>query len=378
MVALALILVGVILALRFAIRGPDSAIGLLLVIPVALVAAELGWWGGLGAGVVGGALNLLSLLMVGLPVTVVGLIDRMTAFIVVGGAVGHVVAQRAQLEEESRRWLSMSHDLLGTASLDGYFTRVNPAWERCLGYTPAEIMGRPYVELIHPDDLASTVRAAGALAEGPSEILDFENRYRTKDGGWRWILWSASSDGEQVFVVGKDITERKRDDQQREHLLTKEQILARTDRVTGLPNRRAWDEQLERRLSLAAAQSQSLGVLLLDLDDFKQFNDEHGHQEGDALLSAAGASWRAVTRDGDYLARLGGDEFAMLLANYRPADSARLMVRLERVTPRGQECSMGLAYWDGSESAADLTGRADRALYADKRGVSRAGTTAAA
>jgi diguanylate cyclase (GGDEF)-like protein/PAS domain S-box-containing protein len=361
------LLTAAILALRFALPGAADSVGLLFIIPVALVAVEFGFWGGLVAGSMGATLSVAALMMVGLPTSLAGSLVRLIAFTLVGGLLGRQVAQRTRVEDESRRWLEMSHDLIGTASLDGYFTRVNPAWERCLGYSAAEITEQPYVDLIHPDDLASTIAAAGSLAEGPTEIVDFENRYRDKNGGWRWLLWSASSDGEQIYVAGKDITERKSDDQRRAQLLSEEQILARTDRVTGLPNRLAWEEQLQLQFARAGSGPHALGVLLIDLDCFKQFNDTHGHQAGDAHLKAAGAGWLAATRETDYLARIGGDEFALLLPNCPPERAAQLTDRLEAATPNGQGCSTGLAYWDGHESAHDLIARADRALYADKR-----------
>jgi diguanylate cyclase (GGDEF)-like protein len=221
--------------------------------------------------------------------------------------------------------------------------------------------------VVHPDDLAATVAAAGSLAGSPSEIVDFENRYRHKDGGYRWLLWSACSDRDQIYVAGKDITDRKRDERRREQLLSEQKILARTDRVTGLPNRRAWDEQLQSHLDDAGAGPHTLGVLLLDLDGFKLFNDTYGHQAGDAQLKQAGANWRETTRANDYLARIGGDEFGFLLTDRTPEQSALLMERLQAATPHSQGCSMGLAFWDGQELASDLIARADRALYADKR-----------
>jgi diguanylate cyclase (GGDEF)-like protein/PAS domain S-box-containing protein len=366
--ALALVLAGAILGLRFALPGAADSVGMLFMIPVVLVAVEFGFWGGLVAGAMGATLSVVALMIVGLPTSLAGDLNRLIAFTLVGGLLGRQVAQRAHVESESSRWLEMSHDLIATASLDGYFTRLNPAWERCLGYSAQEIMEQPYVELVHPDDLASTIAAAGSLADGPSQIVDFENRYRHKDGGWRWILWSACSDGDQIYVAGKDITERKSDDQRRAQLLTEEQVLARTDRVTRLPNRLAWEEQLQIQFARAGTGSNALAVLMIDLDRFKEFNDTNGHQAGDAHLKAAGASWLAATRETDYLARIGGDEFALLLPNCSPKQAAQLVERLEAATPNLQGCSTGLAYWDGHETPSALIARADRALYADKHG----------
>jgi diguanylate cyclase (GGDEF)-like protein/PAS domain S-box-containing protein len=371
---LALALCGLVLALRYVLAAPGDAVGLLLLVPVVLVAVEFGWWGGLVAGEVGAALNVVSVLMVDAPISAVGYLNRGIVFVLVGGVVGRAVAQRARVEQESdrvakesARWLEMSNDMIATASLDGYFTQVNPAWERCLGYSAAEMMDRPYMEFIHPEDLDSTIAAASSLADGPSEIVGFENRYRTKDGRWRWLLWSSCSDGEQVYAMAKDITDRKRDERHREQLLTEEQILARTDRLTGVPNRLAWDEELENHLVGAGSHPHALGVLLLDLDGFKQFNDQRGHQAGDALLKGAGANWHDAIRDTDYLARIGGDEFALLLPNCPPERGAQVTERLQAATPRGQGCSVGIAFWDGNETADELIARADRALYANKR-----------
>lgn len=383
-VALALALCGVVLAVRYVLSGPGDSVGLLLLIPVALIAVEFGWWGGLLAGTAGAALNVVSVLMVDAPISAVGYLTRTIAFVVVGGVLGYVVAQRTRLQaqtervsQESARWLDMSNDMIATASLEGYFTRVNPAWERCLGYSAAELMDRPYVEFIHPEDLDSTIAVASSLANGPSEIVGFENRYATKDGRWRWLLWSACSDGEQVYAVAKDITDRKHDERQREQLLSQEQILARTDRVTGVPNRLAWEEQLENHVAQAGSHPHTLCVLLLDLDDFKRYNDQHGHQAGDALLKDACTNWRDAVRESDYLARIGGDEFALLLPNCPPARGAQVMERLQAATPRGQGCSVGIAYWDGNEAADELIARADRALYADKRRARLSATPAA-
>jgi diguanylate cyclase (GGDEF)-like protein len=143
--------------------------------------------------------------------------------------------------------------------------------------------------------------------------------------------------------------------------------LARVDGLTGVPNRRAWDEELIRMLAHARRAGETLHVALLDLDHFKRFNDTHGHQAGDRLLKEAAAAWRAQLRTADLIARYGGEEFAVLLQGGTAAEAAEVLERLLVATPLGQTVSAGLATWDAEERAEQLVGRADAVLYEAKR-----------
>jgi diguanylate cyclase (GGDEF)-like protein/PAS domain S-box-containing protein len=142
---------------------------------------------------------------------------------------------------------------------------------------------------------------------------------------------------------------------------------ARTDPLTGLPNRRVWDEDLERELARARRHGGSLCLAMLDLDRFKAFNDHHGHQAGDQLLAAAAAAWRPALRATDTIARYGGEEFAVLLPHSDEEGARRVVERLLECVPLGQTASAGIAAWDGAESAQQLLARADAALYDAKR-----------
>ena len=141
---------------------------------------------------------------------------------------------------------------------------------------------------------------------------------------------------------------------------------ARTDPLTGLPNVRAWDEALSRELASSSRDGRPVCVAVTDLDDFKGYNDSRGHPAGDRLLRLAVTAWQQSLRAGDILARSGGDEFSVLLPNCRVEGAVVLAERLRTSTPLGRSCSVGVAAWDGKESAQELVARADRALYEAK------------
>jgi diguanylate cyclase (GGDEF)-like protein/PAS domain S-box-containing protein len=154
---------------------------------------------------------------------------------------------------------------------------------------------------------------------------------------------------------------------ERAELLTRMAEMARTDDLTGLPNRRAWDDELNRELARSRRSGELFSVAMLDLDRFKEFNDTHGHQAGDQLLRYAGTTWRRAVRITDFIARYGGEEFALLLPGCPPGSASDVVERVRAVTPMGQTCSGGIAVWDREESAGDLVARADVALYEAKR-----------
>jgi two-component system, sensor histidine kinase and response regulator len=135
--------------------------------------------------------------------------DLLSMLTSVGNQIGLFFARR-RAQEELDRFFTLSLDMLCIAGFDGYFKRVNPAWQRVLGYTEAELLSRPYVDFIHPDDRKATLTEASKLSTG-EEVVYFENRYLHKDGTLRWLLWTSTPFPEQqvVYAAARDITERK-------------------------------------------------------------------------------------------------------------------------------------------------------------------------
>jgi two-component system, sensor histidine kinase and response regulator len=135
--------------------------------------------------------------------------DLLSMLTSVGNQIGLFVDRR-RAQEELDRFFTLSIDMLCIAGFDGYFKRINPAWERILGYRQTDLLTQPYMDFVHPDDKAATLEQAGRLVEGES-ILSFENRYMHKDGTFRWLMWTCAPfrQHQVIYASARDITERK-------------------------------------------------------------------------------------------------------------------------------------------------------------------------
>ena len=122
----------------------------------------------------------------------------------------------ATAEEQLEHFFEVSLDLFCVAGFDGYFKRLNPAWERTLGFSAPELLAQPYLTFVHPEDVAATKAAAVRAVKG-THVISFENRYRAKDGSYRWLLWNATPVAEQElsYATAHDITDRKRTEARR-------------------------------------------------------------------------------------------------------------------------------------------------------------------
>ena len=118
------------------------------------------------------------------------------------------------------RFFDLSIDMLTIAHFSGYFKRLNPAWERTLGFSRQELLSMPMFDFVHPDDRERTLEQNRIVRAG-GQALGFENRYRCKDGSYRWLLWNSTADLEHqlIYAVARDVTARKQADEERERLV---------------------------------------------------------------------------------------------------------------------------------------------------------------
>jgi PAS domain S-box-containing protein len=209
--AVAAVLFFCVFLLRLVDDDASEAVTLLYALPIALLAVEFGVGGGLAAAVL--ALGLFAVWDVAwspdLDQNAVDYLSRGAAFFIFGGFVGALAHRLRAVSAQSARFWELSNDLLCTVGFDGYFKRLNPAWERTLGWTLEELRSRPFVEFVHPDDREKTETEAASLTSADYQTITFENRYHCKDGSYRTVLWGARSipEEELIYATGRDATE---------------------------------------------------------------------------------------------------------------------------------------------------------------------------
>ena len=198
-----------------------DVVAVFTVIPVAVAGWLLGARAGLVAGLLGSTLNIMNFTLVGKIgwEVVIGRWPAVLAILALGVMAGWAGERAAHAKRESReanqerdKFLDLSMDLLCIAGTDGYFKRLNPAWERALGFSREELCSKPFSEFIHPDDRSRTQDVMEKLSRGEPAI-NFENRYRCQDGSYRWLTWIAPAPEQEppmLYAAARDITERKR------------------------------------------------------------------------------------------------------------------------------------------------------------------------
>jgi PAS domain S-box-containing protein len=250
-IAAALVLFVAVFALREADTTATNGEVLLFVLPVGVLALRFGLRGGL-IGAVGAVAFVIAwdLLTASVRLSATGYLVRAVGFIALGALLGAFVDRRGKLEAEIVRYYEGSLDLLATADVNGYFTRVNPAWHRLLGYSEQALCAKPFIEFVHPDDREITIAETQGLIDGAHDTVGFRNRYRAADGSYRWLEWSASaslSDG-VIHAVARDVTvQQEAEDQLANNAKCLEKLVA--ERTRELDAARA---ETLRQLAIAA------------------------------------------------------------------------------------------------------------------------------
>ena len=428
--ASAIVLAALIVGVRILLGSDvDQPILILLAVPIALVAAEFGVAGGLIAAALA-VVALIGAHIAGFGQTnAIELATRTYIFATTGALVGHLTSslraarasevdalvEAAATRKVDARLRMHSAEVAALADATSELVRSASADDSRLSICEAlhRALGAQFVVLYESDtnggnlvatasrgvqikgsELSMASRSFGpvrAFSRGESiflpEVLDRPGMAdELEQAGARAILWQPTILNDEVVGVielgwveaMESLPERLESMArtlsveaaiaiERAHHLEELERMARTDELTGLANRRAWDEELSRELSRARRQRHSVCVSVLDLDEFKDYNDRLGHQAGDRLLKQTATAWLSELREHDTLARYGGDEFGLILPGCSPLEGRELVSRLRRASQPDVGCSAGLAAWDGVESADALIRRADASLYQAKR-----------
>jgi diguanylate cyclase (GGDEF)-like protein/PAS domain S-box-containing protein len=256
---------------------------------------------------------------------------------------------------------------------DQCYVRVNRAYCDFLGRESHELIGRKVVDFCHPEERTSTLALSQEIRDEARRVVKIERRYLHADGGDRWGRLSLTridtGEGASVLASIEDITEaREAEAQLRHHALH--------DSLTGLPNRVLIFDRIEQALSRSRRGADSVGIIVVDVDHFKQVNDSYGHPAGDQLLVAVAARLQDALRDCDTAGRLGGDEFVIVCEDlYEPSEVFEIAERIRvAVRPPVQvdgatflpSISLGCTLSDGSAGVDQLVSEADAALYRAK------------
>ena len=394
--------------LRAAGGGSTSSAGALSLLPVCWVAM----YGGrlaLGASLLAtAAVFVAPVVLVGGSAYPLSNIGRGATLMLVAAVVGGVVqaAMRA-LEAQRTAAQTNSRNLYAVAALmHGLRVREDPRSVICEG--TLGVAGASMGALLEPHEDGLVVSASAGDAPAPGRIapargldalsLSWSTGYRLtadvlppnlqpqpapaeplrtvlyepmkRDGhavgvlvaGWRHRLGPGDPAFDAVGLIATEAAAALG----RADLLSALDRSARTDVLTDIANRRAWEEALIHELGRSAP-GDHLSVAMLDLDNFKRYNDTYGHPAGDRLLREAAQAWRSSLRDTDTIARYGGEEFAVAMVGCDLEGATALLHQLRLATPRGQTVSAGVAEWDHLESPDALVARVDAALYRAKQ-----------
>ena len=271
---------------------------------------------------------------------------------------------------------TMASDMLSIHATDGTFLFCSPAAERLFGYAPHDLVGRSIRDYLHPEDV-DWIEDVEHTIDDDACFAPIEYRFRCRDGGYRWVETRAREqviDGQsRVVCVTSDVTDRHYALEALRSARDRLEELATTDALTGIPNHRAFQTRYDLLLA-HARRGRPFGLILCDIDHFKRFNDDFGHQAGDRVLTLVALTLADNVREVDMVARYGGEEFVVLLPDVTELGARIVAERLRKavaalINPyRPISMSLGFAATAGLQQidAHTMLQAADQALYAAK------------
>jgi len=275
----------------------------------------------------------------------------------------------------------------GTAFLDmekGLLIETDQVFQNMLGYTEEELKHKPFSEFTHPYDTPMNWGLYQELLEGKREHYHMEKRYIRKDGQVIWgelTVCMIKQDVPSVMALIRDITDRKQLEEKLKETREKWKQLSTVDGLTGISNRRSFNQAIEREWARCAWNSSPLSLILLDIDSFKAYNDTYGHLCGDECLKQiAQAIKETVYRPMDGVFRYGGEEFAVLLSETSKSEARKIAeeirVNIENLNiPHARSTigkyvtvSAGVATMipTNDKKIQDIITQSDQALYLSK------------
>ena len=275
-------------------------------------------------------------------------------------------------EERMRALLEHAHDAVIAIDEHGRVSQWNRAAERLFGWAPIETIGQPVAELVVPLAMRGEVASLVARYAAAERLEDAHQRVTLQaiDRSGRTLHVEVSLTATRV--AGRwELTAFAHDVSERRQFEARLRAMALSDGLTGLANRRGFMEALEKAVSRHARGGPPLALLFLDLDGFKQINDQHGHHVGDLALQAFARRVEDCVRKGDTVARLGGDEFTVLAEGIASLEQARAMAEkiIEAMQPplEGHKvrlrASIGISLYRPPADASRFLREADRAMY---------------
>ena len=284
---------------------------------------------------------------------------------------GQDITNLKRVEDDRQKIFDVSLDMLSVIGFDGVFKELNPAWTRILGWSIEELKEKSWLDLVIPADKKSSIAMAKRLFQGKS-VIGFENRCSCKNGSIKWLSWSSYPDlkQQQFFSAVRDSTDRKKLEEELRQLAT-------TDPLTGASNRRHFIELAIKELKRSCRYGSQMAVIMLDIDHFKQINDNYGHSIGDEALKRLVDGCHQELRTTDIFGRFGGEEFAAILVKTDPEATfnacnriVKAIAKLKIRTPKKSvsiTVSLGFTMRAADDISIDsLLKRADDALYKAK------------